>query len=653
MFCKTCGSAFPDGAEFCGKCGAPVMAPAAPPTAAPATRVPPPVTPPPFASPPQGYGSPAIQPPQPPRRNKGLMWGIIAAVLVVVLGAGGTAAYVLTRGDDGKTVASSAGAGTTETAATVPATTPATASSDATLATTATSEITDAYRGGTLSVSAGEPSCIDPLNLVTLDDFLVADALFDGLTKYDYRTEELLPAAAASWEPNEDCTIWVFHLVKGATFHDGTPVTAADFKYAWERLCDPANASRSSYHLSAVLGYDGMLSGTASELAGVSIVDDYTLEVTLSYPFGDFEYAVGHPTLAPVPRASAQADPAAYAEKPIGNGPFMMSGTWAHGESIKVVRFEGYYGAKAHLDGVDFRFYADDDAAWKAFQADDLDFTAIPSGEIDAAKLKYGESADGITVSPREQVLTGPEASIHCLLLNNQDETLSNVALRRALSLAIDRQAICDDLYGGDRLPATNIVPEGIFGYEAGLWMFSRYDVNAAKAQLAEAGYPNGTGLPDLTVTFPTGYGYDDLLAMIQADWAAVGVNAVLDPCDWDECMDKLNRGDYMVGRLGWIGDDPTIDNYLYPLFSSGSSSNYSLYSDPAVDKELLEVRANPNRSDRTRYYGAVDKVIGDSCPVIPLTTYRHNHVGSDRVHDLVYSSMGLLGLDAAWISSE
>jgi hypothetical protein len=429
MFCKACGSSNPENAEFCSKCGAPLeTSESAPPPGRP-PRVSPPVPPPtppggtapppmPTQYPAQGYGPlpgqyppppQSLMPQRPPGMSRGLLWGIIAAVVIVLGAGGGTAAYLLTRGDDGKALTFETPA-TTETAftgTTATSSTTTTGTGDTTTPTTPSSETTanpsGARAGGTLAVFITEPDSIDPVNMWESQGTQIGNAVFDSLTAFNYVTGGLIPAAAESWEANADASVWTFHLVSGATFHDGSPVTAADFKYAWERICDPAGDSEISYHLSAVKGYDAMRDGTAGELSGVQTVDDNTLEVTLTYSFGDFEYVVGHPSLGPVPRAAVEADPVGFAEQPIGNGPFMMAEPWRHNQEINVVRYDGYYGRKAYLDGVDFKILANNDTAWQAFQAGDLDFTEIPAGELQRALSRYGESADGHLLHPSQQ----------------------------------------------------------------------------------------------------------------------------------------------------------------------------------------------------------------------------------------------------------
>ncbi len=505
--------------------------------------------------------------------------------------------------------------------------------------------------GGTFNIYISEPAFIDPVNLQESEGTQVGNQLFDSLAKFDYLTGDILPAAAASWEANADASVWTFHLVEGAKFHDGSDVTADDFKYAWERICNPENESEISYHLSAVKGYDAMQEGTATELEGVKVVDEYTLEVTLEYSFGDFEFVVGHPALAPVPQEVVEADPAAFGDKPIGNGPFMMAEPWAHDQYVKVVKFADYYGEAPHADGVNYMIFKDDDTAWLEFQAGNLDFTTIPSGQVEASKNTYGESEDGLTIAPGKQVVTGAETAVYYLVVNNEDELMSNEALRQALSLAINRQAIVDTIFEGLREPATGIVPWGVAGFVADQWPYAKYDVEAAKAKLAEAGYPDGEGLAEIALSCNSGVGHEDIMALIQADFAAIGVNAKIDAVEWAQYLDKLGNGDFQLGRLGWIADYPIIDNFLFPLFTTGSGDNYAKYSDPAVDQALLDARATVDTDERITKYQEIERTIGETAPVIPIVMYRHGRVGSDRVQNLIFSPQGLLNLEEAWIA--
>jgi peptide/nickel transport system substrate-binding protein/oligopeptide transport system substrate-binding protein len=457
-----------------------------------------------------------------------------------------------------------------------------------------------------------------------------------------------MPAAAVSWEPNEDATVWTFKLVEGAKFHDGSDVTAEDFKFAWERICNPENESEISYHLAAVKGYDEMQEGTATELSGVKVVDDYTLEVTLNYAFADFEYVVGHPALAPVP---SDASMEGFGEMPIGNGPFKMAEPWAHDQYIKVVKFDDYYGDEPNIDGVEFKILADQDTAFLEFEAGNLDFVPIPVGQIQATVDTYGESPDGYTLNPGEQVSLGAEQAIYYLLINNTDPALQDPKVRAALSLAIDRQDICDKVFEGTREPATGIVPPGIVGHTPDAFPYSKYDVEAAKQMLADAGFPNGEGFPAISLEYNTGSGHEDILQLVQEDLKAIGVNGELVGSEWAQYLDKLGAKDYQVGRLGWIADYPIMDNFLYPLFKTGSADNFSFYSNPDVDAMLDEARTTVDDDARIALYQEVERIVGEDAVVIPMFYYRHTRVASDRVNDGVYSANGLFTFETVWLS--
>jgi len=173
-----------------------------------------------------------------------------------------------------------------------------------------------------------------------------------------------------------------------------------------------------------------------------------------------------------------------------------------------------------------------------------------------------------------------------------------------------------------------------------------------AKQLLETAGYPGGEGLPELTLSFNSGSGHEDVMALIQADLATIGVNVVLDGSEWAQYLDKLDAADYQLGRLGWIADYPIIDNFLYPLFYSESADNASFYKNPAVDEALLDARATVDTNERIAKYQEIERTIGEDAPVMPIVKYRHQHVGSDRIMGLVYSPMGLASLEVTWIQS-
>jgi oligopeptide transport system substrate-binding protein len=521
--------------------------------------------------------------------------------------------------------------------------------------------------GGTLKVYIGTPAYIDPYNTQESEGTKVESQVFDSLTQVDpFDSKKVLPSAAESWTPNANGTVWTFNLNKNDKFSDGTPVTAKDFVYAWNRIVNPktvntatkkVDPSTINYHLSSVKGFTEVSEGKAPTMSGVKAIDDYTLEVTLVEPFSDFEYVVSHPALAPVPQKLVEGGvdyngtKVAFNDMPIGNGPFKLSEPWKQGQYIKVVANPDYYGEKPLLAGVDFMIFKDPDTAYTEFEAGTLDFTQIGEGKIKAAVAKFGESPDGYTVNPGKQVLLGPEMSTYYIVMNTKDKIVSNPDLRRAVTLAINRQAICDTVYEGTRAPADNIVPPPIAGYQPGTWKDSKYDVAAAEAALAKAGYPKGKGLPTIMLSFNTGGGHEKVMQLVQADLAKIGIKTQFQSGDFPVQLKKYEAGTFQLARLGWIADYPIMDNFLYPLFVPTATDDYSKYDNPTVTAGIMKARTITDGTARIAQYQAMNEIIQADNPVAPIMFYKHRDIGSSRVHDLIYDAQGILHLEKTWLT--
>ena len=538
--------------------------------------------------------------------------------------------------------------------------------------TTTTGEegVKGAVDGGTMSFYINEPAYIDPYNCQETEGMAVVYAVFEALVKNDpLKPEVLIPAAAESWEANEDASVWTFKLNPNGKFSDGTPVKAADFVYAWNRMVNPetvntltgdADPSVIAYHLEYIKGYDEVAEGKAAEMSGLKAIDDLTLEVTLSQPFADFQYVVGHPSLAPTPKDAVEngvdfeGKNVAYGEMPIGNGPFKLSEPWKHDQYIKTVKNENYgTGKAAYLDGIDFMIFKDPDTAYTEFLAGNLDFTSIGEGKIAEAVSQFGESPNGYTANPGEQVLIGPETSVYYLLMNNNKPPMDNPDVRKAVSLAINRQAICDIVFDGTRDPAGNILPPGVAGFVDGAWADARYDVEAAKQALVDAGHPNGEGLEKLTLSFNSGGGHEKIMELVQADLKAIGIETEFESLEWDTYLKRLQEGNYTFGRLGWVADYPIAYNFINSLFKSGAGDNLSGFADPEVDKMIAEAQTMADPVKRADEMAKVSEIIGKSNPVAPLMYYKLNHVASDRMNNFIYSPMHLADYQNMWMSAD
>ena len=521
--------------------------------------------------------------------------------------------------------------------------------------------------GGTMSFYIGEPAYIDPYNTQESEGTQVEQALFDSLTRVDpLDPSKLGPAAALSWTANADATVFTFKLDPKGKFSDGNAVKASDFVYAWTRICDPntintltkkADPSLINYHLGFVKGFDDMASGKSKVLTGVKAVDDLTFEVTLSKPFADFPFVVSHPALAPVEQKLVEGGVEAsgtlvpFGEMPVGNGPFKMAEPWKHNQFIKVVRNDNYGGTKALLDGVDFKIYKDTEAAYTDFVAGNLDFSPIGQGKIKTAQAAYGTSDNGYTVNPGKQVLLGAENAVYYIICNTQDPIFKKAGVRKAVSLAINRQAICDLVFEGTRDPADDILPPGIAGYAKGTWADAKYDKTAAAAALAAAGYPGGKGLPTIKLSFNSGAGHEKIMELVQSDLKAIGITATFDSADFPVYLKQLDAGKFQIGRLGWIADYPIAENFLYSLFQSKSGDNKSKYNNPAVDTALNDAAKIVDTNARIAAYQAIDKTIQADNPVIPMMFYKHTRVGSKRLNNFTWDAQGLGDFATVWVN--
>ena len=516
-----------------------------------------------------------------------------------------------------------------------------------------------AAEGGTLSYYINNPSAIDPYDLEEDQGMQVGYQLFDALTTYDFKTNELKGLAAESWDVNDAADEFTFHLVKGAKFHDGTTVTSKSFKQGWERIVNPntstEHASAIGYHLAMVQGYKELSAGEATELTGVTCPDDDTLVVKLTQAYADFPYVCMHPALSPVPDCALE-DFDTFFYAPVGNGAFKMDGKWEDGQQINLVRFDDYsYGDKAKLDGIHFNIQKDVQTAYTEFQAGNLDVAQVPTTQLKDAISQYGESEDGYTATTGKEVLTGAELSTYYIMLNVTDPVLQDKDLRHALSLAINRQAICDTVFEGTREPAGGIVPPGINGYVENEWEDSHYDVDAAKKILDEKYPADADGKRNLSIalTYNLDGDHKAVMEMVMADWSALGIETSSNTAEWASILSNTYpNADFQAGRLGWIADYPIMDNFLYPLFVTGGDNNYGKYSNTDVDNGLLAARALSSDEDRIAKYQEVDKLVAADMPVIPLFYYKHQMVCSQRVKSLYMDPQKLVDMSAVELSA-
>jgi ABC-type oligopeptide transport system substrate-binding subunit len=495
---------------------------------------------------------------------------------------------------------------------------------------------TEGKAGGVFRMGFVEATAIDPYNSQESEGILVTKQLFTGLVRVNDKTAELTPGVAESWSKNDGCTEWTFNLRSGTTFSNGDPVNAEAFIRGMTRAAKQKAASDVAYHMGGIEGYEAIHGSsaenappaTAQTFSGLSAPDANTLKVKLSAPDCEFDKKTLQPVYSPVPASAGEADNKAFNDMPIGNGPFKMKEPWRHDQSITLVRNETFFDTKAHLDEVAITLLPSTgalEAEYKGVQSGQFDFARIPPTLIPQAKLEF---------EPKGSFLHQLTNGINYLLVNVANPPLNKVDARKAISLAIDRDAIIAGVYKGLQTKASSIVPPPFKAYyQAGVCdVCDKPDVARAKDLAAKAGLTPGT---KVTLAYDTGGGHESWVQAIQQQLQDnLGLKVELQPFPFKELLQKEAAKDATgLFRAAWSADYPSAENFLFPLLSKNSlppGDNRGRYDNAEFDSLLSQARKTPDESKRAELIKKAEKIaIGDDLALIPLW-YRDQY----RVYD-------------------
>jgi oligopeptide transport system substrate-binding protein len=502
----------------------------------------------------------------------------------------------------------------------------------------------DRRQGGTLRIGlSNDPASIDPRFVADDEGELVVDAVFEPLVRLDPQ-HRVVPAAAESWERDEDGREWTFTL-RESTFHDGTPVTAQDFARTFERIADGTAEPRSflAYLLEPIDGVrDAQESG--GSLAGVEVVDERTLRLRLHEPNPGFLRVLSHPSLSPVP-PEADDDLEGFAARPVGNGPFQVTEAREPGGFIRLSRVDGHP-SEPRLDAVVLQIYASgDERQWDDLVAGQLQVADVPAGRIPDAVARFGRSADGYR---GPGLLSGVTSAVYLYGFDLTAAPFDDPAVRRAISLSIDREALVEELFPGARRVAQAIVPPSVPGSRQGVCDHCRHDPEAAARLLEEA----DVGLEELTLTYNRGGTHTAIAERMAADVEdALGITVSLDGLDLRDFLREVRSGEARMFRMGLDPDAPSPGEYLHPLLHSDSIGieNLTRYAVDEVD-ELLDEARTAEEDDAIALWQEVEERALDDVAVVPLLHYRHNRVVASGVRELYWSPFGRIDLARVWL---
>lgn len=471
------------------------------------------------------------------------------------------------------------------------------------------------------------PAAIDPATLRDRSELLVARQLYEPLLRFDPETLELKSGIARSWDVLDGGSRFVFHLRPDARFHDGHPVTAQDAAFALSRLVRRETGSELSFLLEAVAGFAAVRAGEAAELEGVRALDEVTLEVRIATPWVDFPYVLSHPATAPVPKQGLALDPVGFARKPAGSGAYRVAKPWKPGGDLVLEATPGSRGTPR----VRFVAIADPDGGWADLQAGRVDIAEVPPGKLAEARNRYGTAG------------FSPVAAGVYLGFNLKGPKLADLAVRRAVSLAIDRTAIADQVYEEVLVPATSIVPVGIPGRnEMACGPLCKHDPDGARALLAQA----PAGPVTIAFDYPAGATQDALAAAIEHNLADVGIQLQPRPHPLPEFLDLLEAEGQESFRILWVAEYPLADWFLTPLFAPGARDNHTGYAAPEVGDLLARARSAPGREERLRLYREAEARVMQDLPVVPIGFFRNHYAAGPGVRGLSVDQLGAFDID-------
>lgn len=470
-------------------------------------------------------------------------------------------------------------------------------------------------RADLVFVNGAEPETLDPAVITGQPEGRIVNALFEGLLRFD-RHGRAVPGVAASWQISPDGLTYVFHLRPDARWSDGRRVTAQDFVASWHRTLDPATASAYNYQLFSIRGAEDFANGKIRDFAkvGVKALDESTLQVTLHQPTSYFLDLCAFPTLYPVRTdlIAKYGDDWVKPGKLVGNGAFLLD-AWRINDSVMLAKNPLYWDqSSVQLRSVEVLPISQANVAYNFYAAGQADLIMdkglAPPSLLDALK-------------ERPDFHAAPFLGSYFLRFNCSKPPFSDPRIRKAFSMALDRQRITTKITRAGESTALSFVPPGIVGYKPPEGLPE--NKQEARRLLAEAGFPGGKGFPLTTYLYSEGELNEGVAIELQSMWKEeLGVSVQLARQEWKVYLNSLGSLDFGIARSSWVGDYPDPNTFL-DLFLSGSGNNRTGWSNPTYDQLIGAAAAE---TDAVRRFEILRKAEGllvrDEAPIAPLFFY-------------------------------
>ena len=543
-------------------------------------------------------------------------------------------------------------------------------SSASTGAANATSEAADAAEAGSngFTVQLGpNPETLDPALNAAGDGGNTLITIEEPLLIID-ENNEVKPGQAESYEVSDDGLTWTFHMRDGLKWSDGSDLTAADFEYSFKRLASPDTAAPYAETVVGMIdGYQGAI-GNPDEDGNTTTDPDWdalnvhasedgkTLTVQLSYPCSYFDKLASFVATSPVQQATVEANGDAWCTEPdtyVCNGPYMIT-EWTPSERIVLSKNPYYVGgwdsSKIVSDTITLLLLEDSSASYAAYNSGEAQLVKdVPTDEIPS--LTRAEDGGDFYL---DEIM-----GTYYISLNDQEEPFTDVRVRKALSLAIDRDYVANTIMQGIYTPATALVGPGIVD-ENGYFMDNAnggepyisddYEANLeeAKSLLAEAGYPDGEGFPTITYSANDAGYHIPVAEYVQQAWGDLGITVNIDKVEWASFLPLRRAGDYDISRNGWSMDYNDPSNML-ELFTTNNGNNDGKYANPEFDQVIEDSRVADKTTHFEKLHEAEDILMNDAA-CIPVAYYNDFWLQSPSLKGTWHSPYGYWYLQYGYI---
>ncbi len=467
-----------------------------------------------------------------------------------------------------------------------------------------------------------EPATLDPAKAVGLPEIQVMRDLYEGLVNQNEKGE-IIPGVATKWSTSDNRS-WTFTLRNDARWSDGSPVTAQDFVYSWQRLVDPKTTSPFAWFaaLAGIGNAQNIIDGKAApDTLAVTAVDAHTLRVQLDNPLPWFANLAASVAFYPVQKANVESGKAwTQPGTLVGNGAYVLKVRVVNEKLVLEPNAHYWDNGKTVIKSVTFIPINQESAATKRYLAGDIDITESFPKNLYQKLLK---DIPG-------QVYTPPQLGTYYYAFNTQKGPTADARVRLALSMTIDRRLVAEKVLGTGEQPAWRFTPDVTAGFTpdpSDAEHLSQAELNVqAKTLLQAAGYGPGRPLK-LTLLYNTSENHQKIAIAVASMWRKnLGVDVKLQNQEWKTYIDSRNTGNFDVIRASWVGDYNEPSTFL-SLLTSTHSGNISRFNDPAYDKVMKQAAMEATAKARNADYNAAEKILAREAPIAPIYQYTNGRL--------------------------